>query len=183
MLCYATPHSTTDISTSEALNQRKLQITLSELALVKHGQQQIKRQSVQSKIAKTGAGKKLKMKICADAKAHARETSIKPGEVILMRKPKRNKLSTLYNHKPFIVEAKKGTMVTVNNGPKTITRNSSQFKVKKEEETATNTTEPAEPTPAEPAQDLPETTPLRRSNRQIKPPVRFSDYVRIVYLK
>ena len=73
-------------------------------------------------------------------------------------------------------------MVTVNNGPKTITRNSSQFKVKKEE-TATNTTEPAEPTPAEPAQDLPETTPLRRSNRQIKPPVRFSDYVRIVYLK
>ena len=52
-----------------------------------------------------------------------------------------------------------------------------------EEETATNPTELTEPTPAAPAQDLPETTPLRRSNRQIKPPVRFSDYVCIVYLK
>ena len=183
----ATPHSTTDISPSEALNQRKLKTTLPELAPVNH--------SVQSKIAKTDADKKLKMKIYADAKAHARETSIKPGEVVLMRQPKCNKLSTPYNPKPFVVEAKKGTMVTVSNGPKTITRNSSQFKVipkhlmkfeedeEEEEETATNPTEPTEPMPAEPAQDLPETTPLRRSNRQIKPPVRFSDYVRIVYLK
>ena len=183
----ATPHSTTDISPSEALNQRKLKTTLPELAPVNH--------SVQSKIAKTDADKKLKMKIYADARAHARETSIKPGEVVLMRQPKRNKLSTPYNPKPFVVEAKKGTMVTVSNGSKTITRNSSQFKVipkhlmkfeedeEEEEETATNPTELTEPTPAAPAQDLPETTPLRRSNRQIKPPVRFSDYVRIVYLK
>ena len=88
----ATPHSTTDISPSEALNQRKLKITLPELALVKHGQQQIKPQSAQSKITKTDADKKLKMKIYADTKAHARETSIKPGEVVLMSQPKCNKL-------------------------------------------------------------------------------------------
>ena len=129
------------------------------------------------------------MKIYVDAKAHTRETSIKPGEVVLMRKPKRNKVSTPYNPNPFVVDAKKGTMVTVSNGPKTITRNSSQFKVipkhlmefekdEEEEETATNPTEPTEQMPAEPAQDLPETTPLRQSNRQIKPPVRFSDYVK-----
>ena len=117
------PQSTTDISPSEALNQRKLKVTLPELALVKHGQQQIKPQSAQSKIAKTDADKKLKMKIYADAKAHAKETSIKPGEVVLMRQTKLNKLSTPYNPKPFVVEAKKGTMVTVSNGPKTITRN------------------------------------------------------------
>ena len=184
-LCYyrAILHSTTNISPSEALNQRKLKITVPELALVKYGQQQIKVQSAQSKLAKTDADEKIKMKIYADAKSHARETSIKPGEVVLMRQPKCNKLSTPYNPKPFVVEAKKGTMVTVSNGPKTITRNSSQFKVipkhlmkfeedeEEEEETATNPTEPTEPMPAEPAQDLPETTPLRRSNRQIKPPV------------
>ena len=55
-----------------------------------------------------------------------------------------------------------------------------KFEEDEEEETAANPTEPTEPMLAEPAQDLPL---LRRSNRQIKPPVRFSDYVRIVYLK
>ena len=49
--------------------------------------------------------------------------------IVLMRQPKQNKLSTPYNPKPFVVEEKKGLMVTVRNGSQTITRNSSQFKV------------------------------------------------------
>ena len=69
------------------------------------------------------------MKIYADLKAHAREREIKPGEVVLMRQPKKNKLSTPYHPKPFVVEEKKGSMVTASNGSQTVTRNSSQFKV------------------------------------------------------
>lgn len=69
------------------------------------------------------------MKGYADLKAHAQEREIKPGEVVLIRQPKQNKLSTPYNPKPFIVEEQKGTMVTARNGSQTVTRNSSQFKV------------------------------------------------------
>ena len=72
---------------------------------------------------------KQKMKIYADLKAHAQEREIKPGEVVLMRQPKQNKLSTPYNPKPFVVEEKKGTMVTASDGSHIVTRNSSQFKV------------------------------------------------------
>ena len=69
------------------------------------------------------------MKIYADHKTSARETQITPGNIVLMRQPKQNKLSTPYNPKPFVVEEKKGSMVTVRNGSQTIPRNSSQFKV------------------------------------------------------
>ena len=69
------------------------------------------------------------MKIYADLKAHAPEREIKPGEVVLMRQPKKNKLSTPYHPKPFVVEEKKRSMVTASNGSQTVTRNSSQFKV------------------------------------------------------
>ena len=46
-----------------------------------------------------------------------------------MRQPKHNTLSTPYNPKPFVVEVKKGTMVTASNGSHTVTRNSSHFKL------------------------------------------------------
>lgn len=64
---------------------------------------------------------KQKMKIFADLKAHAQEKEIKPGEVVLMRQPKKNKLSTPFNPKPFVVEEKKGSKVTVSNGSQTVT--------------------------------------------------------------
>jgi len=80
-------------------------------------------------IAQRDAMQKQKMKIYADLKAHALETEIKPGEVVLLRQPKHNKLSTPYNPKPFVVEEKKGTMVTASNGSQTVTRNYSHFKV------------------------------------------------------
>ena len=58
---------------------------------------------------------KQKMKISADNKANAQERNITPGDIVIMRQPKRNKFSTPYNAKPFVVEEKKGSMVTVCN--------------------------------------------------------------------
>ena len=50
-------------------------------------------------------------------------------EVVFMRQPKHNRLSTPYNLKPFVVEVKKGIMVTASNGSHTVTRNSSHLKL------------------------------------------------------
>ena len=123
----ATPHSTTSVSPSEALNNRKLKTTIPELPLK---QQQLSMpQGPSASIAQRDAMQKQKMKIYADLKAHAHEREIEPGEVVLMRQPKKNKLTTPYNPKPFVVEEKKGSMVTASNGSQTVIRNSSQFKV------------------------------------------------------
>ena len=184
----ATPHSTTSVSPSEALNNRKLKTTIPELPLTQCNQQQSTPQDSSASIAQRDAVQKQKMKIYADLKAHAEEREIKPGEVVLMRQPKKNKFSTPYNPKPFVVEEKKGSMVTASNGSQTVTRNSSQFKVipKNLAESQENREKKDEEKTPGMQQNSPETKediPLRQSTRQIKPPVRFSDYVQVIYVK
>ena len=176
----ATPHSTTSVSRSEALNNRKLKTTIPELPLTQCIQKQSIPQNSSASIVKRDAMQKQKMKIYADLKAHAQEREIKPGEVVLMRQPKENKLSTPYNPKPFVVEEKKSTMVTANNGSQFVRSNSSQFKViSKNLAQSQEKTPRMQHSPPETKEDI----PLRRSNRQIKPPVRFSDYVQVIYVK
>ena len=58
-----------------------------------------------------------------------RESNIKLGDTVLVKQPKANKLSTPFNPVPFVVEEKKGSMITASDGHKTVTRNSSMFKV------------------------------------------------------
>ena len=184
----ATPHSTTGVSPSEALNNRKLKTTIPELSLTQYNQQQSTPQDSSASIIQRDAVHKQKMKIYADLKAHAREREIKPGEVVLMRQRKKNKLSTPYHPKPFVVEEKKGSMVTASNGSQTVTRNSSQFKVipKNLAESHENREKKDEQMTPGMQQDSPETKEnilLRGSTKQIKPPVRFSDYVQVIYVK
>ena len=125
----ATPHSTTNVSPSEALNNRKLKITIPEPPLIRFKQQNFMSQHASANLAKRDAMKKQKMKIYADHKANAQDRNITPRDIVHMRQPKQNKFSTPYNPKPFVVEEKKGSMVTVRNRSQTATRNSSQFKV------------------------------------------------------
>ena len=51
------------------------------------------------------------------------------SDTVLVRQPKKNKLSTPFNPEPLVVEGKKGPMVTASDGFKTITRSSSMFKI------------------------------------------------------
>ena len=67
----ATPHSTTGVSPSEALNNRKLKTTIPELPLTQCNQQQSMPQDSSASIAQRDAMQKQKMKIYADLKAHA----------------------------------------------------------------------------------------------------------------
>ena len=119
------------------------------------------------------------MKIYADQKGNAQERKITPGEVVLM-KHKQNKLSTPYNPKPFVVKETKGSMITASNGSDTVTRNSSHFKVVpkqllKDYSGKNNGVE-------DPTSVGKEDIPLRRLQRQIKPPVRFEDYVHVIFV-
>lgn len=52
-------------------------------------------------LAQRNAMQKQKTKIYADRWENAQEINITPGEIVLMKQPKQNKLSTPYNPKPF----------------------------------------------------------------------------------
>ena len=122
----ATPHSTTGISPYEALNQRKLKTTLPEVT------PPVRQQTIvetQNNLAQRDAEQKKKIKAYADQKLGVRESNIKLGDTVLVKQPKANKLSTPFNPVPLVVEEKQGSMITASDGHKTVTRNSSMFKV------------------------------------------------------
>ena len=66
--------------------------------------------------------------MCADLKRHAKETHIKVGDIVLLKKPKENKLSSRFSPKPYQVVAMKGHMVTGTRGGHQVTRHASFFK-------------------------------------------------------
>ena len=188
----ATPHTTTNVSPSEALNGRKLKITLPEVSPTPARQPTL--QETQKTMAERDAEQKSKIKAYADSKLGTKPSNIKPGDTVLVRQPKKNKLSTPFNPEPLVVEEKKGSMVTASDGFKSITRNSSMFKIipkelraegdRREQEEPEDL--PAEPTEV-PTQDEDPNPPsandggLRRSQRQRRPPASLADYVQIIY--
>ena len=188
----ATPHTTTNVSPSEALNGRKLKITLPEVSPTPARQHTL--QETQKTMAERDAEQKSKIKAYADSKLGTKPSNIKPGDTVLVRQPKKNKLSTPFNPEPLVVEEKKGSMVTASDGFKSITRNSSMFKIIPKElraEGDRREQEEPEDLPAEqtevPTQDEDPNPPsandggLRRSQRQRRPPASLADYVQIIY--
>ena len=134
-------------------------------------------------LAQRDALQKQKMKIYADQKGNAQETKITPGEVVLMKQHKHYEQSqqqshTPYNPKPFVVKGTKGSMITAINGSHTVKRNSSHFKVVPKQllQDHSGKNDDVE----NPTSVGKEDSPLRRSQRQIKPPVRFNDYVHVI---
>ena len=69
-----------------------------------------------------------KMKMYADTKARAKTSTIKVGDIVLVRQQK-HKLSTRFDLIPFQVVRLNGTMATARRNGKYITRNVSHFKV------------------------------------------------------
>ena len=181
----ATPHTTTNVSPSEALNGRKLKTTLPEVSPAPARQQTL--QETRKIMAERDAEQKSKIKAYAESKLGTKPSDIKPGDTVLVRQPKKNKLSTPFNPEPLVVEEKKGSMVTASDGFKSITRNSSMFKVISPNLKAEDRREQEEleDFPAEQAED-PDPPgandgSLRRSQRQRRPPARLSDYIQIIY--
>ena len=191
---HATPHTTTNVSPNEALNGRKLKTTLPEVSPAPARQNTL--QETRKTMAERDAEQKSKIKAYADSKLGTKPSDIKPGDTVLVRQPKKNKLSTPFNPEPLVVEEKKGSMVTASDGFKSITRNSSMFKIipknlkaegdRREQEDFHEEDFPAEQAEV-PTQDEDPKPPgtndggLRRSQRQRRPPARLTDYVQIIY--
>ena len=60
----------------------------------------------------------------ADSKRHTRQSDLQPGDYVLLKQKRMNKLSTPYSHHAYVVVQKKGTLITAQRGEKHITRNS-----------------------------------------------------------
>ena len=72
---------------------------------------------------------KEKAKLYADQKRNVRENTVQPGDRVLIRQPKTNKMSTPYNPVPLVVTRVKGTMITAKrSNNSTVTRNVSHFR-------------------------------------------------------
>ena len=115
----ATPHTTTRIPPATALFNRAIKTKLPEF---NEGQQA-------STLEANDRRAKKKMKTYADAKAYVRPCEIKEGDTVFVRRDDtKRKRDTPYRHEPYVVIAKKGSMVTAGNKSGTVTRNSSFFR-------------------------------------------------------
>ena len=78
----------------------------------------------------TDASVAMSYKIYANTCSNAKQSDLMPGDTVLLRQPKQNKLSTPYDPRPYQVESRKGSMISVRGGGRdhNVTRNSSFFK-------------------------------------------------------
>ena len=124
----ATPHSSTGVTPAEALFGRKIKVKLPEAPTIPNSHS--RHAHLDTHMRQRGFLMKKKMKNYAEAKRNISTTDIQVGNTVLVREPKKNKLTPYYNPNPMQVTAKKGPMLTVKQpGGTRITRNSSHFKM------------------------------------------------------
>ena len=121
----ATPHTITGKRPAELLFQtRPYRVRLPELSTS---------YDTGSEVRERDAEKKLQAKRYADQKSYVKASSLKVGDLVLVRNERKGKLQPVYDPKPHTVTMTKGTMVTASrvNPRHIITRNSSFFKMLK----------------------------------------------------
>jgi hypothetical protein len=176
----ATPHPSTGKSPAELLYNRKLRTKLPQLQLLSD--------SVDQDVRDRDAEKKGLSKLYADKQRNAQESTITPGDTVLLRRENGGKLDTPFLPEPFKVVETTGSKVTVQSPTgATYSRNSSW--VKKYRDT-TETDPVAEPesndtgettmeTPHKEFQSPPRPSPPTpgRPARKKAAPRKFDDYV------
>ncbi|MES9882663.1 MAG: RNase H-like domain-containing protein [Sedimenticola sp.] len=114
----STPHQTTKISPAEALFSRKMKTTLPQFDTPLNDES----------IRRKDGEMKQKAKMYTDIKRSANESQLSHGDYVLVKQQKKNKLSSYYNPEPGTVLEKKGSMVSVRVGDRTVTRDASHFR-------------------------------------------------------
>ena len=133
------------------------------------------------------------IKELADERNHARENDLQPGEKVLVRQPKKDKLSPPFKPIPYEVKTCEESMITAKHGNQEVTRNASLFKTISDGYTTQQQTNPHN-TESEDDDLLYDDTletgnrpdvrvqePVqgtRRTARERRPPVHLSDFVR-----
>ena len=101
--CRSTPHTTTGVSPAELLFGRKMRTKLPEL----------KEESTESEMRDKDGEMKAKAKRYVDKKRNAQESDLAPGDQVLVRQERKNKLSTPFAPEPYDVVTKTGNSVVV----------------------------------------------------------------------
>ena len=117
----ATPHTTTGKSPAELLYNRKIQTKLPQVTVENES---LLHQEVKERDERL----KKNQKDYADSKRRVKCADIKKTDLVLVRQPKSNKMSTKYDPIPYEVTNRRGNRITAIRNGKYITRNISFFK-------------------------------------------------------
>ena len=164
----STPHTTTGVSLAELLFGRKMRTKLPEL----------REEMIASEVRDRDSGMKAKAKVYADKKRNAKESDISPGDKVLVKQERQDKLSTPFAPGPHKVVTKTGNSVVIES-PDGVQLKRSNTHVKKYEERIVGqeekTTLPVdlEPTESATEQETAKFPSLLRPSRVKKLPEKF----------
>ena len=100
----STSHTTTGVSPAELLFGRKMRTKLPEL----------KEESTESEMRDRDGGMKAKAKRYVDKKRIAHQSDLAPGDQVLVKQERKNKLSTPFAPEPYDVVTKTETVLSLN---------------------------------------------------------------------
>ncbi|XP_052775537.1 uncharacterized protein K02A2.6-like [Mya arenaria] len=167
----ATKHATTKYSPAELLFGRQIRIKLP------FAPSKPSKENVQVKARENDAYQKAKMKSYADAKRHAKPVTFNVGDSVPVKQHKTNKFSTPFDSQPYKITKINGSMITAKRGDKSITRNSSFFKLIRLQDSDSEDDFDDFYRPGTVRTDEQEPSQPRRSLRNRNPPERFQDFV------
>ena len=118
LLNYRTmPHSSTGVAPAEMLFKRVIRSTVPSL-----------HQDPKNTVDERVLGRKEKVKQYVGARRHARNSTIKAGDTVLVKQKKKSKYNTMFRSQPYKVIKVRHSRVTAQRGDHVITRNISHFK-------------------------------------------------------
>ena len=120
---YATPHCTTGVAPATALFGRSIRTKLPNPVVVTNGESHNP-----VVMRERDAQQKLRIKNRAESRRTINDCDNQVRDTVLVKQPKRQKLSTPYHPTPLTVTKKHHSMLTAENADRKITRNSSYFK-------------------------------------------------------
>ena len=119
----ATPHCTKGVSPATALFGRPSRVKLPNHVVAPSGESHDP-----VTMRKRDAQQKLKIKSQAELRRTIKDCDIQVGDTVLVRQPKREKLSTPYHPTPLAITKKHYSILTAESADQQVTHNSSHFK-------------------------------------------------------
>ena len=118
-----TPHSATKVPPADMIYNRKIRYSIPEHGITVDTQ-------LNEKANENDMLAKAKTKAYQDVRRHAVEPTINPGDRVLVKQRKANKLTPRFNPNPYYVTNTKGTLITARNSINNhnLTRNATYFK-------------------------------------------------------
>ncbi|XP_041471780.1 uncharacterized protein K02A2.6-like [Lytechinus variegatus] len=164
----ATPHATTSEAPATLMFGRPLRTRLPE----------VPRQVENSRVRDRDSQNKSRMKRNAERHMKMRQTPLKCGDKVLVKRDGYvDKFTTPFDPKPFVVVSTKGSMITARRGKQTITRNASFFKVLDMSLVVDNTDSDFDCSDNEQDNEQMPDIPRRNPIRERRRPRRYDDFV------